>query len=56
MSEASTAVELDTVEHIQATLLGRLRRRDLSDAERHVTEETMVHTFNCIAAALRNTG
>jgi len=47
---------LTPVHAVQAALLGRLRRRDLSDAERHVTEETLVHTFNCIAAALRNTG
>jgi len=47
---------LTPVHAIQAALLGRLRRRDLSDAERHATEETLVHTFNCIAAALRNTG
>ena len=47
---------LAPVHAVQAALLGRLRRNDLNPLDRRAAEETLVHTFNCIAAALRNTG
>ncbi|MGD2062489.1 MAG: phosphoenolpyruvate carboxylase [Nitrospirota bacterium] len=47
---------LAPVHAVQAAVLGRLRRNELDPLERRAAEETLVHTFNCIAAALRNTG
>jgi phosphoenolpyruvate carboxylase len=47
---------LAPVHAVQAAVLGRLRRNELDSLERRAAEETLVHTFNCIAAALRNTG
>jgi phosphoenolpyruvate carboxylase len=47
---------LDPLNHIQVTLLKRVRDADLPEAEREVWLDPLLRTINAIASGMRNTG